>query len=203
MVLFLLVIVLAVIGADREEAISLGRAAGVGGTDIRRNERLADVGVEGRVGRIKHRPAAIDPVEHARLLDLGEEFTRPAPAGEFVGGIANGPVDAGPAGREAAGVVVVVVEREANLLEIVAAARCPGTFASGLNSRQQEPDERPDDRDHDEELDKREARCPGRHVGGTALHDWLPVFQHDPRAQFPAVGDGEGRAPPRLPHHRR
>ena len=46
--------------------------------------------------------------------------------------------------------VVMVLNREADLLQIVLTLRASRRFAGGLNRRQQEGDQDPDDRDHDQ-----------------------------------------------------
>jgi hypothetical protein len=45
------------------------------------------------------------------------------------------------------------------LAEIVAAGSAPACLAGSLHGWQEEPDERADDRDHDEHFDEREARA--------------------------------------------
>ena len=65
--------------------------------------------------------------------------------------------DTGPE-REHLEHVVIVVAGNAELLEIVAALRAAGRFAGGLNGRKQQGDEDRDNRDHDQQLDQREAR---------------------------------------------
>src|SRR4051812_14050748 len=50
---------------------------------------------------------------------------------------------------------VVVVHRDAELLQVVRALGPAGGFARGLNRRQQERDQNADDCDYDEQLDER------------------------------------------------
>jgi hypothetical protein len=45
------------------------------------------------------------------------------------------------------------VEGQAHLLEMVAALRPPGGFPGGLNGRQQQGDQDPDDRDDHQQFD--------------------------------------------------
>ena len=53
---------------------------------------------------------------------------------------------------------MVVVQGQADLLEIIQATRPVGGFAHLLNRRQQETDKDSDDRDHHQQFDQREAR---------------------------------------------
>ena len=63
-----------------------------------------------------------------------------------------------PSGRSGTSLgVVVVVHREAELLEVVDALRAPGGLAGGLDGRQQQGDQDRDDRDHDQQLDQGET----------------------------------------------
>jgi hypothetical protein len=66
-------------------------------------------------------------------------------------------------------VIVVVVEGQAELLEIVAAAGRAGALARRLDGRQEEADERADDGDDDEQFDEREPRRSPR-LGRKASH---------------------------------
>ena len=69
--------------------------------------------------------------------------------------------DAHPADRERALDVVIVVHRQAELLEVVHALGPPGRLAGGLDGRQEQGDQDRDDRDDDQELDQRErGGCP-------------------------------------------
>jgi hypothetical protein len=52
---------------------------------------------------------------------------------------------------------MVVVQRNAELLEIIPALGTAGSLASGLNGRQQQRDEDADDRNHDQQLDQGKA----------------------------------------------
>ena len=55
--------------------------------------------------------------------------------------------------------VVMVLHRDADLLEIVLALRAARRFAGRLNRRQQQGDQDADDRDHDQQFDERKARA--------------------------------------------
>ncbi len=50
---------------------------------------------------------------------------------------------------------VIIVHRQANLLEVVGALHAPRGFAGRLHSRQQERDEYADDGDHDQKFNER------------------------------------------------
>src|SRR5439155_23309826 len=60
--------------------------------------------------------------------------------------------------RELAEGVVMIVRRQANLLEVVLALHAVGGLAHLLHSRQQESDKDCDDRNHDQELDQGKRR---------------------------------------------
>ena len=47
--------------------------------------------------------------------------------------------------------------RDADLLEVVGALHPPGGFPRGLHGRQQQRDQDPDDRDHDQQFHERKA----------------------------------------------
>jgi hypothetical protein len=49
------------------------------------------------------------------------------------------------------------MHRQPELLHVVAAAHSPRRFAGRLDRRQQQPDHHPDDGDHHEQFDEREA----------------------------------------------
>ena len=63
-----------------------------------------------------------------------------------------------PARRKRAEGVVVVLQGQAELLEVVGALGAAGGFARGLNGGKEEGDQEGDDRDRDEELDEGESR---------------------------------------------
>src|SRR5437762_3323790 len=76
--------------------------------------------------------------------------------------------DAVDVARQAAGHIVIVVQADAELLEVVAALRPPGRLASGLHRRQEQGDQNADDGNDDEQLDEREAAAP--RYGERAAH---------------------------------
>jgi hypothetical protein len=49
------------------------------------------------------------------------------------------------------------MNRQADLLEVVLALRSPRRLARGLDRRQQERDQYPDNRDHNQQLDERKT----------------------------------------------
>ena len=51
----------------------------------------------------------------------------------------------------------VIVERDEQLVDAVLALSPPGSFASGLNGRQQQGDKNGNDRDDDQQFDESEA----------------------------------------------
>ena len=76
----------------------------------------------------------------------------------LVAGVEHGPVDrADVARREDAHGLLVIVQCQADLLEIIGAAAAPGRLAGGLHGRKQECDQDGDDRDDDQQLDQCEA----------------------------------------------
>jgi hypothetical protein len=64
---------------------------------------------------------------------------------------------------------------EHHLPHLIGALRATGGFAGRLNRRQQEPDERGNDRDHDEEFNERETR--GRGTLTAARRTMAACFQ--------------------------
>ena len=93
------------------------------------------------------------------LLDVGEDERRP-PVGEAEAGRAVRPV-IDESRWERAVRVVVVVQGQAELLEVVGAVHAAGGLADLLHRRQQQADQDGDDRDHHQQLDQREAAPPG------------------------------------------
>ena len=59
--------------------------------------------------------------------------------------------------RQALKRVVIVLQRQANLLEMVAALHAAGGLAGGLHGGQQQRDQHADDGDHHQQLDKSET----------------------------------------------
>src|SRR5262249_37832152 len=110
-----------------------------------------------------HRPAEIDLLVQVVLFDVGQQVGRPAPARPdvVVGGAVGVRVAIDVAGREAVVGVVVVVQGQADLLEVVRTLHACGGLADLLHGRQQQPDEDADDGDDDQKLDQREAPAAG------------------------------------------
>ena len=67
-----------------------------------------------------------------------------------------------PARREAIVDAVVVVDRQADLLEVVLALGASGRFARRLHGRQQQSDQHADDGDDHQQFDERKATSPGK-----------------------------------------
>src|SRR5690606_36146721 len=65
------------------------------------------------------------------------------------------------AGREGAVGVVIVVHRDAQLLEIVSALRSAGRLTGLLHRREQKGDQHRDNRDHDQQFNQRKATTEG------------------------------------------
>jgi len=63
-------------------------------------------------------------------------------------------VKACSAGRKHAEGVDMVLHGQANLLELVLALRSSGCFSSGLDGREQQSHQNPDDRNHDQKFDQ-------------------------------------------------
>src|SRR5262249_42642937 len=147
---------------------------GIGGADVRRDPRLA----RGLIGRIGDRQAEVERVAQGALLQVGEQLREQAPARPEVGGEGGAVARRqGPGGigedrdhppREAADGALVIVEGQADLLEVVDAGGAPGRLAGGLDGRQQECDQHRDDGDHDQEFDQGES---------SLQHSFLPSIQ--------------------------
>src|SRR5690606_10530842 len=75
----------------------------------------------------------------------------------------------------------VVQRGQGHLSEVVAALDPPRRLADGLNRRQQQRDQNPDDRNDDQKLDQREAASPTRHD------------QHPPGSEVAMVHSGLSR----------
>ena len=109
----------------------------------------------GVVARVATEDAVVDRVEHDRLLHVRQEHAEARVRHRFrvaePGGVQP------HAHREAPQRVVVVVHRQADLLEIVDALSTPRSLAGRLDGGQQQGDQDRDDRDHDQELDQREC----------------------------------------------
>ncbi len=108
------------------------------------------------VHRIEGRLARVDLLEHAAVFHKGQNLderrgaigARPARRRRI--GIGELPVGA----REAAFVALKVEQGQADLLEIVAALRAASGLPRGVDRRQEQADEDPDDGDNDQQLNK-------------------------------------------------
>src|SRR5262249_13844872 len=89
-------------------------------------------------------------------------------------------------GRHLPVCVVVVVKRQADLLQVVAALGPGGRFADLLDGGEEQSDQDRDDRDHHQQLDERETSTSGRQ----ARHYYLRVEFGARR--HPRAGDGAG-----------
>ena len=140
--------------------------------DIRPSQRVVDLGVGAGL--------LIEHPEEVVLFNVGEHLHRP---GEMLadGLVSDRAVGIDDAGREVAGVELVVVEGEAELRRVVQAGAAPGGLAGGLDGREEEADERADDGDDDKQLDERERPQPA--VGTVHGHG---------RASGVTAGDGSG-----------
>jgi hypothetical protein len=63
----------------------------------------------------------------------------------------------------------MVLDRNSDLFQIILTLRASRRFAGGLDSRQQEGDQDPDDRDHNQKFDEREARACNANTHGKLL----------------------------------
>src|SRR5262249_12946144 len=108
--------------------------------------------------------AAVVVVVEVVLLDVGQDQVEPAAAAGPVGRVQAGRcvpqgvnrVVVAAAGKGLVG-CVVVVGREGDLLEVVAALHAVGGLAHLLDRRQQQADEHRDDGNDDQQLDEREG----------------------------------------------
>src|SRR5262249_60693433 len=112
-------------------------------------------------GRVLDGPVEVDLAENIVLLDVGQQVGGPAPARCRVGGPvavrACGPV----AGRQGLVSVVVVVQAQADLVEVVAALDAGGGRADVLHGGHQRPEENGTDGDDGEQHDHREGAWAG------------------------------------------
>ena len=67
---------------------------------------------------------------------------------------------------------MIIVDRQADLFQVIAALREAGRFAGGLYGRQQKGNQNADDRDNDKQFDERK----GAHArwGGSGPHETSP-----------------------------
>src|SRR5262249_50739244 len=102
-----------------------------------------------RAVAVDHDVGEVDRVEHRTLLDLGQQVRRRRP-------LVPGPLEVVTAGERVDG-RDVVVDGQADLLQVVDALHPAGGLACGLHGGQQQPDQDGDDGDDDQELDQRET----------------------------------------------
>ena len=125
------------------------------GVDGQRGQAAGVVVVEG------HRQVEVDRVVKGLLLEEWQDHASPRPAGPevdailvllvHVAGVGHKLIGgADVARREDAHRLHIVVQRQADLFEIVHASGAPGRLASILHGRKQERDQDSDDRDDDE-----------------------------------------------------
>ena len=102
----------------------------------------------------------VDRVEEWRLLQVGEQHHcgRPVVPAGFADSL----------GEDAHG-ALVVVQGEADLLEVVDALGTPGRLARRLHGGQQQGDQHGDDRDDHQQFDQREAST---FHGSGSLQGW-------------------------------
>ena len=103
-------------------------------------------------------PGDVEVVEVLQIRFLNKRKDGCKAADNQVGlGKARAKLGRGPLRKPIPG-VVVVVHRQANLLEIVGARHAAGSFPRRLHRRQQQPHKDADDGNHDEQFYEREAR---------------------------------------------
>ena len=128
------------------------------------------------------------PIPQDLLLDVGENLVHPTGSlpGRNVGRPAVGRRAAAvaaearpirplvsPGGEELVH-IVMILERDANLLQIVHALRSSGRLAGGLDRRKKQGDQDADDRNHDQQLDQRKGQ-PAFHNMYLPLERWGPA----------------------------
>ncbi len=117
--------------------------------------------------------AEIDRVIQGLLFQEGQREGRPAPARSHVqvGSIDGVVLVIDVAGREHADAVLVIEQRDADLLEIVHALGPASSFASSLHCGQEQSDEDRDNRDHDQQLNERESLAFHKSLSDKNRHD--------------------------------
>ena len=97
-------------------------------------------------------------LEIGALLQLAEHLGRPSPAGTQLDRRRAAALQgADVSGREEVVDAVIVVHRQADLLQVIQALRAPGRLARRLHGRQEQGDQHADDGDHDQQFDQRET----------------------------------------------
>ena len=127
--------------------------------DGQRRHHGRAVGCAGRIARDCYSQAEIDRVIQGLLFQEGQQHGRPAPARSHVqvGSIDGVVLVIDVAGRKRADSVLVVEQREADLLQVVDALGSASRLASRLHRGQEQGDQDRDDGDHDQQLDEREC----------------------------------------------
>jgi hypothetical protein len=119
----------------------------------------------------------VEGVVQVLLLEVGQGEGHPGPPAA--------PLDAR---RQAALGVVVVVHRQADLLQVVGALGAPGGLAGTLHGRQEQGDEHADDRDDHQQLDQGETASP-------RIRDHISFFCLEKEVgRNPTIVDGTGPA---------
>ena len=132
--------------------VAVGHPVGVGGTGEGVDRDFLDrevdpVGAASRTGRVDA-VGEIDRVVERLLLHVGQEQDAPRPVV---------PAEIAVPPRQPADDVVVIVDGDADLLQVVDALRAPGGLARGLDGGQQQRDQNGDDRDHHQQFDQGET----------------------------------------------
>ncbi len=137
---------------------------------------LDQIGSTGDGGVGVESPVEVDRVVNGVLFHVRQHQCQGAECRPFVRGgdvvVMVPPLPLGPG--EAVVDRVVVVHRQADLLQVVRALRATSGLTSGLNGRQQERDEHADDGDHDQKLDEGKALAFG--WAATKPHQFSPSF---------------------------
>src|SRR5262249_16744982 len=132
-------------------------------------------------------------------FEKGEDLEAPAglllpPDGRLAADIVRDRVPTPPPCREVVVGAVVVVEGQADLLELVRALHARGGLADLLHGRQHQADERGDDGDYYQQLNEREAAAPAAGKATRTIHGRTPEK---------GVPLAAGRCSPRGPERRR
>ena len=122
--------------------------------------------------------------------------------GESTGTLALSDVVADDAGRKSLLGAFVVVQRDAELMQLVDAVGAPGGLAGRLNGRQQERDQDADDGDHDQQFDEREAAAASQLCELVMRSPICFSCADEQRAMLTSANVvGSGTAPPSLRRH--
>ena len=131
--------------------------------------------VDGRVHRVGHAvgdlggEVEVDRVEHRRLFQARQDRRVGAPDGPLIVAVpVQLPIVLRAPHREGAEALVIIVQRQPDLLQVVGALHPPRGVARRLHRGQEQRDQDPDDRHDRQQLDQGEA------ARGSA--NALPVF---------------------------